>query len=153
MLVLPSVGLLVGFPTIQDTSGLFRSLLVGSPLVLILPIGHPHQIQNRPQTPTARMGFTAVSSDCCVSFFFCLGRPCGPALLLCFFVLVWCGPLGQLCCLCLFCFFCLDVDRNGERTSCTAFIGSIRTSLQSPTSCKCYYVIQNSYGSIFSLLY
>ena len=65
---------------------------------------------------------------------FYLGRPCGPALLVCFFVVVWGGSLGRLCCLCLFC-FCLDVDRNGKHpaSSCTAFIGSIGTSLQSPT--------------------
>ena len=38
-----------------------------------------------------------------VVFFLCLGRPCGPALLLCFFV-VWGGVVGQLCC-CVFSLF------------------------------------------------
>lgn len=53
MKLLPSVSLLVGFPTIQNISWLVRGLLVGSPLVLTL-FGHPHQ--NRPQAPTAPYG-------------------------------------------------------------------------------------------------
>ena len=45
----------------------------------------------------------ALWASSAVVFFLCLGRPCGPALLLCFFV-VWGGLVGQLCC-CVFSLF------------------------------------------------
>ena len=41
----------------------------------------------------------AVWVSSAVVFFCCLWRPCGPALLLCFFF-VWGGHVGQLCCCC-----------------------------------------------------
>ena len=58
------------------------------------------------------------ASAAVVFFCCCLGRLPGPSLLFVFVL-----------------FFCLDVDRNGKHpaSSCTAFIGSIGTSLQSPT--------------------
>ena len=45
----------------------------------------------------------AVWVSSAVVFFCCLWRPCGPALLLCFFF-VWGGLVGQLCC-CVFLLF------------------------------------------------
>ena len=59
-----------------------------------------------------------------------MGQRCCCVFLLLFGAAPW---AVSVVCVCFV--FCLDVDRNGKHpaSSCTAFIGSIGTSLQSPT--------------------